>query len=156
MKSAHPALALVYSLAAVFLILPGCGSVSPPRLSVGQAWMTDETVDGAKGAFELIAENPNREVLLLRDVLYTVTADGTKVFEGRRAAGATLSSYGGQTLTIPFVATEGGALRPGAVIRVTGDLEYSDTDAFSKTLMDAGLSDPSKSFQGEATMVERR
>ena len=142
----------VYSLALPLVILVGCSSTSPPRLTVGAARIVDATTDGSKGSFELFAENPNRDPLLLRDILYVIEVDGNKVFEGRRAAGATLSGFGGQTLTVPFVTTSANLLAPGAKIRVSGDLEYTETGAMAKTLMDAGLSDPSEGFKGEVIL----
>jgi len=140
-------LALIPSLMAI-----GCSSSSGPRVSVGQARIVDSTADGTKGTFELFAENPNRDPLLLRDIVFEVSVGGSKIFEGRRDAGATLSGFGGQTLTVPFVTTAANTLSPGATIRVSGELEYSKPDALSKTLMEAGVSDPSKSFEGEATL----
>jgi len=132
----------------------GCSSSASPRVSVGDARIGDSTPDGAKGTFQLFAENPNRDPLLLRDIRYEVSVDGATIFEGRRAAGATLSGFGGQTLTVPFVTTAANTLRPGAAVRITGELEYSEAGALAKTLMDAGLADPSESFAGESTLGE--
>lgn len=156
MNSERLSLRPIYSLALPLLIplqiLMGCSSTSPPRVSVGNAHVVHSTTDGTKGTFELFAENPNRDPLLLRDILYVVEVDGAKVFEGRRAAGATLAGFGGQTLTVPFVTTSANVLSPGAMIRISGDLEYSEASAIAKTLMEAGLSDPSESFKGEVNL----
>jgi hypothetical protein len=134
--------------------LPGCSTLRPPRVAVGEAELTQRSDEAVRFDIDLDLANPNIEPLELRRLTYTVTVNGVRAFQGRRAAEATLSSEGGKSLTIPAVIRfdrmgwEPGAYPDEVDWSVRGRLMYVTPGAIAEILLDSGVRKPRVGFRG--------
>jgi hypothetical protein len=128
-----------------------------PDISVVSATL-DNAADGAASIdIALQLSNPNDEPLPLIEFDYTVSLDGKRVYEGRRAALATLSKGDERTLIVPAVVTfDTTTWRPGAgaapTVGITGTLRYRTPGTFADLLFDIGVRKPKASFAGQQTL----
>ena len=133
---------------ALALLLPACSAYETPRFEVVGVRETDRTAEAAVLTFTLAATNRNEVELPLRETTYTLTLDGTRVFEGERSAAATVRAFGTQAFTLPATVPadrfdltrldEGGALP----YRLEGVVSYQTPGEFAEVLFDAGVRRP--------------
>ncbi len=148
----HP---LVCSLLCLTLALVGCSGARAPSLSVSEVNVVERTSEGVAIEFVLDAENPNQVELPLRQVFYSLTVDGRRVFAGERSAEATLRRDGTQQIRLPAVVplrTGEGALRGAHPYRLHGTMRYVTPGAFAEAMFEAGLNRPSVSFSDSGTI----
>lgn len=140
----------------IVLIFTGCSGVSAPRVDIAGASLGEVTTEGFVIDFAMNLENPNDQPLQLSEMRYTVSANGARIYEGRRSAEATLSAAGQKTILVPAVvpfAASGSAAVPGSLeYTIRGELWYLAPGALAETLFDAGVQKPSVSFGGEGTL----
>ncbi|MCW5776511.1 MAG: LEA type 2 family protein [Phycisphaeraceae bacterium] len=137
------------------LALGGCSSARAPSLSVSEVHVIERTSEGVAVEFVLDAENPNQVELPLRQVFYSLTVDGRRVFTGERSAEATLRRDGTQQIRLPAVVPLGtgdGALRGIHPYRLHGTMRYVTPGAFAEAMFEAGLNRPSISFSDSGTI----
>jgi len=146
------ALALLI-LGAIAGLGAGCGSYSPPVLSVSSVEPTERTPDGCAMLFTLDAQNNNEDALPLRTVEYQLDLNGRQVFSGTRSAEATLRRLGTQKLKLPAVVPLTAETRfvaeGSSHYRLSGSLYYVTPGRLAETLFDAGVRVPSVSFAFE-------
>ncbi|MDQ7013246.1 MAG: LEA type 2 family protein [Planctomycetota bacterium] len=151
MKTAHrkrdsSAVGLVFvGVLAGVLLLGGCSRRATPSAVVTDASIRDRTAEAAVIEFAIETTNPNDIELPMRDVVYTLSIEGERVFSGRRDAQATMPRGGTQEITLPAVVPMGeGGVMPG-VYRYTlkGRVFYSLPSQLADVLFDAKLSRPS-------------
>ncbi len=130
------------------LLLGGCSRRATPSAVVTDASIHSRTAEATVVEFVIETTNPNDIELPMRDVVYTLSIEGERVFSGRRDAQATMPRGGTQQITIPAVVPmdvggEGGVM-PG-VYRYTlkGRVFYSLPSQLADVLFDAKLSRPS-------------
>jgi LEA14-like dessication related protein len=136
------------------ILLSACGMAQRPRIDVVAATLDDATADAASIDIALLLSNPNDEPLPLIEFDYAVSLDGKRVYEGRRAALATLSKGAERTLTVPAVVIyENTSWRAGSgtqpTVGITGTLRYRTPGTFADLLFDIGVRKPKASFAGE-------
>lgn len=127
----------------------GCAAQPDPRLREASVTVGERTSSGQVLNFTLLADNPSTDPLPLREVRYTLTVEGKEVFRGVRSPEATLRRYGTQQVTFPAVipVTLGKPLPAGEVSYVlSGTITYIRPGAFSETLFDAEIVQPSVDF----------
>lgn len=132
----------------------GCSTVETPQLTVVDARITEETDEGVMIEFTLEGVNENPQELPLREVTYTLSVDGRRVFSGQRSAEATLRRLGNQRFLLPAVvpaSAEVGPL-PGSTYRVSGQAVYLAPGAIAELLFDSGVRRPRVSFSGTGTI----
>lgn len=131
------------------LLLGGCSQRETPGAVVTAASIQDRTSGAAVVEFAIETTNPNDIELPMRDVVYTLSIDGERVFSGRRDAQATMPRGGTQRISIPAVVpmdggSGGGGVAPGVYrYRLTGQIYYSLPSQLADVLFDAKLSRPS-------------
>ena len=146
----HP---LACSLLCLALALVGCSGARAPSLSVSEVNVVERTSEGVAVEFVLDAGNPNRVELPLRQVIYSLSLDGRRVFTGERSAEATLRREGTQQIRLPAVVPLGaGTLRGVRPYRLQGTLRYVTPGAFGEAMFEAGLYRPSVSFSDSGTI----
>jgi hypothetical protein len=132
-------------LALAAALLTGCSGRTPPTVSVTGATLRDRSPEAAVVEFVIEARNPNDIELPMRQVVYTLSVDGRRVFEATRDAQATMPRNGVQTITIPAVVPLRGerAVEPGLLpYRLSGRIYYSLPSQLADVLFDAKLSRP--------------
>ncbi len=136
-------------LACSTVTLVGCSSTAPPRLTVSDVSIDEETDLAMVLLFSVEGENPNTFPLPLEEVRYRLQLDGDRVFSGVRSAQITIprSSTGAVELPVAFeFADLGGALNGPAPYRLTGTVRYRPDGTFPGVLFDSGVYRPSASF----------
>ena len=94
----------------------------------------------------------------LREFAYAVSIDGVHVFQGRRAAEATLSGGGAKRIALPAVIRfdrtgwSGPDAAPAAVWKMTGTLLYLTPGWLAEILLDTKLSNPKVRFTGDGRL----
>lgn len=139
------------------VLLGGCSGTSAPGAVVVDARLREKTAEAAVVEFVIETSNPNNIELPMRDVVYTLSIDGTRVFSGRRDAQATMPRGGTQRITIPAVVPmgEGGVGVEGGVVpgvyryTLKGRVFYSLPSQLADVLFDAKLSRPSVGISDE-------
>jgi len=161
------ALAAIFALAASTLALQACSAgASPPRFTIESARIAEVTDEGVVVVFDLEGQNPNPFALPLREVRYTVSIDGQRVFQGERIARATLPRLATQRVTLPAAFTREQADRAGLIstatndtttnatnARLRGSLVYELPGSIAEIFFDAGLRRPRAPFSAEATLT---
>jgi hypothetical protein len=136
-------------LALSLILLGGCTSTRPPKLTVTSAALTERTADGMVLTFTVEADNMNPDPLPLRDVTYQVTLDGHSVFGGVRSAEATVRRFGTQSFTLPAAVPLSGPAPEGTVpYTIQGSIKYLVPGALAETLFDIHVIRPSTDFAG--------
>lgn len=133
------------------VLLGGCSGRASPGAVVVDAQLREKTAEAAVVEFVIETTNPNDIELPMRDVVYSLSVDGHRVFTGRRDAQATMPRGGTQRITIPAVVPMGeGGVMPG-VYRYTlkGRVFYSLPSQLADVLFDAKLSRPSVGISDE-------
>lgn len=147
------------SLLVTLLLATGCSAYKAPKVRVGDATVVEIAEEALRLDILLELENPNIEPLDLRRVNYTLVVDGRAVYQGKRAAQATLSRAGKRTLTVPGVVrydrvdwTPG--TRPAEVDwSIRGELVYITPGELAEILLDTKLREPTASFSGKGRVA---
>ena len=142
------------------LLTAGCTGFRSPAISVEKVAATRMTGEALALAIVMRLENPNNAPLELHEFRYTVSIDGTKVYAGRRAGGATLSANGTRQVTIPAVVNyDRIGWRAGGPPRtfnyaLDGTLTYNAPSEIAQVLFDTGVRRPRVSFskRGEVAL----
>ena len=140
----------------------GCSAYRAPSVSVVESAVTDRTDEAIQLQFDLRLENPNDEPIELEEFRYAVNIDGRPVYEGRRAAQATLSRNGSATLQVPAVIrydhVDWAPDSPpaNAAYRLSGRLLYVTPGELAQTLLDLGVRRPKVGFnaRGEVDLSQ--
>ncbi len=139
------------------LALFGCSSVAPPQVDILGASVGEVTEEGFVVDFTVNLSNPNDKPLALSEMHYSVGAGGTRVYEGRRSAEATLAAGGQKVLHVPavilFEQIGTDAVPPSLAYDLRGELWYLAPGALAETLFDAGVQKPSVGFGGEGALT---
>ena len=148
------------ALITVLAMAGGCNVAQSPRIEVASATLTSSTDQAASIDIALVLSNPNDEPLPLIQFDYAVSLDGKTVFEGRRAALATLSKGDERTLTVPAVVVyENTAWRAETgtppKVRVSGTLQYRVSGTIAELLFDFGVRKPKAHFAGERVLARQ-
>ncbi|MCZ6492903.1 MAG: LEA type 2 family protein [Phycisphaerales bacterium] len=132
--------------------LLGCAGHRSPTISLAQVAVTESSDEALSLAFVLELKNPRNEALDLYEFTYSLAIDGRPVYQGRRAAEATLSAAGTRQLTIPAVVPFARlgwtpAERAGQVTyALTGTVLYSTPGDLARLLFETGVRRPKISF----------
>jgi len=133
----------------LLMVLPACAFKPSPRLREASVSVGERSDAGQVLNFSLLADNPGTDPLPLREVRYTLSVNGKEVFRGVRSPEATLRRYGTQQITFPAVipAAPGRPVPTGEVsYSLSGTVIYIRPGAFSETLFDAEIVQPSVDF----------
>jgi hypothetical protein len=130
----------------------------PPRVAVLSASLDESSAGAASIDIALQLSNPNDDPLPLIEFEYTVSLDGKQVYDGRRAALATLSKGSERTLTVPAVIIyEHTGWRAGSgaqpLVGISGTLRYRTPGTFADLLFDFGVRKPKVRFSGEQVLT---
>ena len=143
----------------VLLLGPGCSRYRDPLFRVSAVTVGEMTDEALQLHFDLRLTNPNNDPLQLVQFDYTVSVEGRRVFQGRRAAEATLNVLVTRTLTIPAVVpydrmgwVESGP-PPTFGYRLSGTLLYLTPGELAETLLDTGLRRPKVRFAHAGEVV---
>lgn len=125
--------------------LAGCSGTTRPSATVTGASLGERTPDAVVVEFEIKTDNPNNIELPMRDVVYSLSVDGRRVFSARRNALATMPREGTQTIKIPAVIPlgEGGVSADVHRYTLRGSVFYSLPSQLADVLFDSKLSRPS-------------
>ncbi len=135
----------------------GCGQRSP-RVAVAAVTLGDSSDEALVLQFQLDLVNRGSEPLELREFRYRLSVDGKQVFQGRRAAEATLGASATRRMGVPAVlrydrvgwtATD----RPAEVpYTMSGSLLYVSPGELAEILFDTGVRKPTVDFGGKGTI----
>ncbi len=134
--------------------LAGCSGHQAPLVRVGDAALVEVADEALAIGIAIELENPNAEPLELRRLTYTLSIDGRTVYDGRRAAQATLARSGVKTITIPAVVrydrVSWDETGPPAEAEwsVRGEVVYVTPDELGEILLDARIIEPKAAFGG--------
>lgn len=131
------------------LLLAGCNSVKPPRLTVQGARVEPAAGGGSTLILMLDADNRNAKPLPLRGVTYDVWFGGRRLPRATRSAQVTLPAFGRQRLELPAPLPDAPA---AGSYRVRGKLQYVPPGAINESLADTGLVKPAEGFAGEGSL----
>lgn len=149
-------------LATLGVSLVGCGSTKAPTLRVADTRVLEQTDEGLSMVFLMEGTNDNTEEIPLQRVVYSLSIDGQRVFQGERMAEATLRRLGTQTFALPVSARwdqlPERSRQPGDPERVfeyrlSGSLQYIAPGALAEVFFDAGVRRPSLRFSIEGELV---
>ncbi len=133
----------------------GCSAYRAPTITVIGAELTERSAEADVWAVELRMENANAEPLELLEFDYRFEVDGRTVYEGRRAAEATLSMRGTKTITLPAVVRYDRCSEAAARVlaghrwSLRGSLLYVTPGEIAEVLLDTGVRTPSVGFAGD-------
>ncbi len=123
-----------------------------PAISVAEITVTESTDEALALGCTLELTNPNSVPLNLYELTYVLAVDSKPVYEGRRAAVATLSAAGTRLLTIPAIIPNhrmgwDASSRPQQVrFTLTGTLVYNKPGDIARLLFGAGVRRPKAHF----------
>ncbi|HWB19912.1 MAG TPA: LEA type 2 family protein [Phycisphaerales bacterium] len=148
-------LALTFFLAAS---LGGC-SIGGPAITVDDARIAQQTDDAVQFQIHLKAQNKTETPMRLLEYTYSVSVDGQQVYEGRRAAIATLAANSTTQLMLPAVAPRSAMKNLSAVslangrYSVSGTLTFVEPGTVAKVLYDARILRPVQGFDGSGEIL---
>jgi hypothetical protein len=135
----------------------GCGQRSP-RVAVAAVTLGDSSDEAQVLQFQLDLENRGSEPLRLREFRYRLSLDGKLVFDGRRAAEATLGAGATRRVEVPAVVRYDrvgwtARDRPAEVpYTVSGSLMYISPGELAEILFDTGVRKPTVGFGGKGIL----
>jgi LEA14-like dessication related protein len=106
----------------------------------------DRGPEAVQLVFDVRLANPNTRTLELEELTYTLSIDGRRVFEGRRAAGCNLASVGEQQITVPAV-VPAAAVEGASTCALRGSLRYRTPGQLAQRLFDTGVRRPRTRFR---------
>ena len=141
----------------VACVLAGCSGHRPPTITVGDAVVTARTDEALQLEIALDLTNEGDETLELRELSYAVSIDGVTVYDGKRAAEASLSASGAKRLLLPAVvrfdaAPWEGAPPSEAAWSIRGRLLYVTPGQIAEILLDTGVRKPRVIFAGSGRL----
>lgn len=151
-------LSLAVPLAIATALSTGCSGYRPPVVTVLEASVVEVTDEALRFDVVLELTNPNSDPVELREFAYAVSIDGGHVYDGRRAAEATLSGGGAKRIALPVVVRfdrvgwSGPDAPRAAAWRVTGTLLYLTPGWLAEILLDTKLSKPEVGFTGDGRL----
>lgn len=135
----------------------GCGQRAP-MVAVAAVTLGDSSDEALVLQFQLELVNRGSEPLRLREFRYQLSVDGKPVFQGRRAAEATLGAGATRRMQVPVVlrydrvgwtATD----RPAEIpYTMSGSLLYVSPGELAEILFDTGVRKPTVGFGGKGTI----
>lgn len=134
---------------AAAVVLGGCSGLREPTFKVSGVGVTEESAEATVLTFRVTGENTNGEALPLREVRYSLSLDGRRVFSGQRSAEATLQRFGTQTIDLPatVLASNGGDALSGEVpYTLSGEVVYEVPGTIAEVLFDAQIRRPTARF----------
>lgn len=158
MSRIAPSIALLLGL--ILAPLAGCSTYGPPTVTVGDAAIVERSDEAVVVDVVLDLANPNPEPFELLTFEYEFAIEGRRVYQGRRAARATLSVRGAKRLEIPAVvrfdrwdpATDGPV--EGRAWSLSGKLLYVAPGEIAELLLDTGVRRPTVRFSGRGRLPE--
>ena len=130
--------------------LAGCAGIRAPGFEVLSVALESETDEAFVLDFTLRATNDNDEAVPLREIRYTLTLEGKRVFSGVRSAEVTLPPGGVQIITLPAsVLIAEGVPTPDderADYRLAGAVTYLAPGSIAELLFDANVRRPTAHF----------
>lgn len=142
----------------LFAVLSGCTTGATPVLEVTAARAVERTDAGTVLVFDIEATNPGSKPLPLEDVNFSLSLDGREVFRGLRSAESTVPRFGVKRFRLPVAipaATEPGAPDAAAgagQYAISGTVAYVPSNIFAQTARDAGVINPTASFDATGTV----
>ncbi len=136
----------------LLLLAAGCNVIRSPRVSVQDVSVTEATDEALGLTLRLELHNPNRVPVALYDFRYALHVAGHRVFEGRRAASATLGASSTRTIELPAVVPYDrlswaeGQLPSVAAYDLRGTLRYIAPNMLLQVILDAGKRRPGVGF----------
>jgi hypothetical protein len=134
------------------LPLAGCSGFRSPAASVTEVAITEVSDEAMVLTFAVDLKNPNDAPLELHEFRYRLSVDGTQVYAGRRAGGATLGAAQSQRLVLPAVVPydlagwSAGDHPPHIDYAFRGRLLYNAPSTIAQLLFDTGVRRPKSSF----------
>jgi hypothetical protein len=128
--------------------LGGCG-YAPPKFTVLDAAIIEETTQGFVIEFEVEGENPNDEPLILEAVEYSLSLDGRRRFGGVRSPEVTLPANGSQRMRLPASIGLGEReMIPSGIrkYRMVGTVTYEVPGSIAELLFDSNIRRPKQPF----------
>jgi LEA14-like dessication related protein len=141
-----------YSLPLILLLTGGCNVIHGPKVSVQGVSVTEATGEALGLTLRLELRNPNRVPVELYDFRYALYVAGHHVYEGRRAASATLGASSTRTIELPAVVPYDrlswaeGELPATAAYELQGTLRYVAPNMLLQVILDAGKRRPGVGF----------
>ena len=132
--------------------LAGCDGFRAPGVGISEVSVADATSEALSLNIVMDLVNPNSAPVQLYEFRYTVTVEGRYVFEGRRAGGATLSSAGSRTVSLPAVVPfekvgwQPDALPADASYTVYGHVQYYAPNRLAEIVFDSASRKPRVRF----------
>ena len=153
MRPAHlPPSVIRLSLVLGMLAPLGCAGYRAPAISVTGVRVTGATAEAMAVEIGLVWRNLTPRPMELDEFRYTLSVGGASVYEGRRAAEATLAGNETQRLTLPAVIPDRragwrGSGRPAeAEYSVSGQVRYLAPSQLAQVLFDTGVRRPRAGF----------
>jgi hypothetical protein len=140
------------------LALAGCTIYQNPKIAFGDATPAEMTDEAMRIDVLVDLVNPNQEPLDLIRFSYRFVVDGRTLFEGRRAAQATLSARGERRLTLPVIIRfedvdwDAGSLPESLDWSISGSLLYLTPGELAEILLDLGVRKPTARFRGRGNL----
>ncbi len=134
------------------LLATGCNVIRGPKVSVQGVSVTEATGEALGLTLRLELHNPNRVPVALYDFRYALHVGGHHVYEGRRAASATLGASSTRTVELPAVVPYDrlswaeGQLPSVAAYDLQGTLRYIAPNMLLQVILDAGKRRPGVGF----------
>ncbi len=133
----------------------GCSGYRAPTIVVGDALLVERTNEGIRLDIPLDLTNPNDESLELLRFTYEASIDGRDVYDGKRAAEATLASGASKRVILPVVVRfDRAGFSPAEAPRdsawsIRGNLHYVTPGQIAEILLDTGVRKPQTGFSGD-------
>jgi hypothetical protein len=129
----------------------GCSSFRPPSVQLVDAAVLEIGTDALQVGIELELANVNDEPMRLIELEYRLSVEGRGVFEGRRAAQATIARDGRRRIVLPAVVRFddvewNGSVPPEIPYALTGTVLYIAPGELAEILLDTGLRRPRSTF----------
>ncbi|MCA9309699.1 MAG: hypothetical protein KDA21_00725, partial [Phycisphaerales bacterium] len=143
-------------LLAAAALLGGCNGASPPRFTVVDARLIEQSDAGYVVHFTIEGENRNPDPLPLHDISYSVVMNGHQVFAAQRFAGRTLPRYGTARIDLPVTFSTLNPDVPAPVgtheYTLRGQITWKPPAAFAEVLFDQSLHRPDARFNEKGVL----
>lgn len=145
--------------ALIMVFVVGCQGYRAPQILITRAAPAERTDEALKLVLGIDLHNPNSESIELLEFAYEVSIDGRRVYQGRRAAQATLAPNDSRHMAIPAIVPlqqadgSGAAGAFSATYAVQGTLKYVTPGEIAQILLDLGVRRPTAGFRGAGTVT---
>ena len=150
---------LFAALISLALLLTGCSRGAKPRFAVIDAAVTQRTDEGFVVTFLVEGDNSGDTAVPLRQVRYSLSLGGDRVFQGVRSAEATLPRQGRQQFPLPVAVQHvdwpraDGAPLAEADYKLEARISYLAPGALAEILFDSGFRRPKVSFSERGVLT---